>query len=126
MKKILMPAAALLCLVLMTGGKPATDYRDAYVGSYFCNRNCNHFNLDSHGYINVADTITINISKDALDSIMQIRLGRDTVKAKLVSGDLFPYPDGSNYGGSFFSTDSLNFAIAYGRVRTCNYRGKKQ
>jgi hypothetical protein len=99
-----------------------TDYRDAYVGYYFC-----HSFSTTGGSENpyrIKDTLTINVAKNVLDSIIQITVGPNTLKYKLTSGVLRAYPDGHR-GGKFFATDSISVNISYGHVSASYFIGKK-
>jgi len=103
-----------------------TDYRDGYVGYYFCKRWATTFKVE--GAPNeVKDTITIHIEKDAADSVLLFTIGAVQQKFKLVGGNLYPYPDGSVpfRNGGFTSTTKVHFIIRYGRASSTNYIGVK-
>ncbi len=102
-----------------------TDYRDAYTGVYFCNVTCNRLSGDVQERDITSDTISINITKDAVDSILKINFSKQIVKIKLLSKAFEPYPKGGYYGGRFFAQDSINFSFSQGRSTSCNYAGKK-
>ena len=53
-------------------------------------------------YVNDTGTVSIAISKDALDSVLQINLGQQILKVKLINKVLQPYLRGGHYGGAVF------------------------
>lgn len=107
-----------------TAGNSCTDYRDAYTGSYFCHSSSTMVNPEE-GPKKTNSTLTINVSKDALDSILQITIGTNTHKFKLKSEKLYAYPDGEHRNGKFFATDSISMYMSYGRASSSVYIGKK-
>ena len=98
------------------------DYRDACVGDYFCKRSC--YIMDRPQ--NENDTLTINLSKSSLDSVMQINIGQYSVQVKLKNDILYGYPEGSHWGGKIFSQDSIQFTLFSGKTSVCNFYGKKK
>ena len=104
--------------------KPASDYRDAYTGSYFCM--CTQTQMESTGQYTRMDTASIVISKDAKDSILQVKTGSSTLKVKLIKKVMRTGNPGIQCGGYFFSTDSLSFGFALSPASSCKYRGKKR
>jgi len=132
MKKII--TTSILGFIICTAfNKPnisVTDYRDAYVGTYTCNQYSNTLNSRTMAYTSSTSTVSFSIVKDATDSIMQIRLGAETLKAKLVSSGLQPYPITVTpyiYGGRFFAgaTDSLDFFYRPNKALSLRLIGKK-
>ena len=125
MKKILL--FVLTGFIICTAfNKPlCIDYRDAYVGKYFCKRSTTSFSFDGAPTV-FRDTITIGAAKDALDSIMQITARAKTYQFKLKSGILYGYPDGAHQGGNFFATDGIRFNISLGHASSADYFGKKK
>jgi hypothetical protein len=127
MKKII--ALGIISFIICTAfNKPAkltTDYRDAYTGTYFCKSACNVGKINRNmNYI--SDTLTIRVVKDVTDSVLQVKLGNQVLKVKLLGNNLRAYPSGGYYGGKFFATDSLDIGLSGGRASTCRYLGKKQ
>ncbi len=98
-----------------------TDYRDNFVGDYFCNSKCKVFDNDTIR----RDTLSISISKDLIDSILKINIGSSLYLVKLNDTILHSYPLGGHQGGYFFSLDSVSFSINIGVGKYCIYRGKK-
>jgi hypothetical protein len=108
------------------GKMPITDYRDIYVGSYFCNRICTALSSDHTSIMNITDTATISVSKDPLDSILQIKLGSNYYAVKLKSGIMTAYPSEGHRSGKFYASDSISFNLTTGLApSTCIYTGKK-
>jgi hypothetical protein len=129
MKKII--AAGILVIALCTAfkkkGNSITDYRDAYTGSYFCRINCNKIDLSRRNTnINTTDTMSVSVTKDATDSVLQFTFGAQVVKFKLTNKTLKAYPSGGHYGGRFFATDSLDIRFSQTNVSSCGYKGKKK
>lgn len=124
MKKI-NTISALAFIICSAFNQSPMDYRDTYTGNYSCKFYNNH--LTSPDMINVLDTgrITVTIKKDFLDSVVQINLGQQILKAKLVNNNLEPFPNKSHYGGKFFSTDSLSFSFSPTMSGSIRYIGKK-
>jgi hypothetical protein len=103
-----------------------TDYRDSYIGSYFCNRSCEGMRNRQNTQSTYSDTITITVAKDALDSILKITIGKNTMQAKLNNKTLYPYSESSaHWGGKFFASDSITF-MSSRLGNLCSYRGKKK
>jgi hypothetical protein len=101
-----------------------TDYRDVYIGHYFCNRKITTFSLGGPIYTN--DTLTINVIKDVTDSIIQITTKKEnTYKFKLKNNILYAYPHGGSSSGKFLANDSIYIYIASGRGSVI-YKGKKK
>lgn len=103
-----------------------TDYRDAYTGTYSCKFYNNHLSSETMLYVLDTGRANISISKDAIDSVLQINLGGQILKAKLMNKVLQPYPQRGKYGGKFFSTDSISFGFASTMASSIRYMGKKQ
>jgi len=125
MKKIfiLLLSGFIICTAFI---KPPTDYRDSFVGNYFCRSKCQVLSY-SYELTNHIDTATIRISKNTRDSILNIVIIGRTYEVKLKNGVLYPDPQRSRNQGKFFSTDSIAFTLGGGLVPSaCNYRGKKQ
>ena len=102
-----------------------TDYRDAYTGSYLCNRSsitCNAIG----GPTEVNDTVTITVSKDIVDSILKVAVGLNKYSFKLNSGSLIAFPFIERRRGEFFAIDSIRLYIASGKVSALSYTGKKK
>ena len=76
-------------------------------------------------YVNDKGTVSIVISKDALDSVLQINLGQQILKVKLINKVLQPYLRGGHYGGRFFGDDSLSFSYTPSMAVSTSYIGKK-
>lgn len=102
-----------------------TDPRDAYVGAYFCQRSTTSFRLDRLPDV-VNDTLTMNVSKDAVDSVLLIANGNNSNKFKLKNGILNPYPEGERRSGKFFASDSIRLIVGLGRASSASYIGKKK
>ncbi|HEX7414746.1 MAG TPA: hypothetical protein VF411_11950 [Bacteroidia bacterium] len=103
-----------------------TDYRDSYTGSYFCNRSCEGMRNRQNTQSTQSDTVTIIVTKDALDSILKITIGKNTMQAKIKNKMLNPHSESSaHWGGKFFATDSISF-MSSRLGSTCRYAGKKK
>ena len=102
-----------------------TDYRDSYTGSYFCNRSCEGMRNRQNTQSTHSDTVTITVTKDVLDSILQITIGKNILQVMLKNNTLYPYPAGARLGGKFLSNDSIAF-MSSGLGNSCSYRGKKK
>lgn len=101
-----------------------TDYRDAYVGAYFCHSYSLQVRFNESPKA-VNDTISIQVSKDAVDSILQFGIGINTFKFKLKNGVLYNYPDeNAHLNGKFYATDSVLINIM--SRTTLNLVGKKK
>ena len=100
------------------------DYRDSYVGTYSCRKHSNELSSETHRTIHKSSSLIIVISKDALDSVLQLNANGKITKAKLKNGFILPYPDGGKYGGRFFS-DSLDLNFNHNRASFTRIIGKK-
>jgi hypothetical protein len=120
-KKII---GVIICLMVLTAFiKPkqiANDYRDGYIGNYFCRST-----VTAVGKGAMYDTVTIGISKDVLDSVVQIKFGRNTKKFKIKNNLLNPSSIGEHHNGIFFATDSIRLYM-YGGHAMVTYVGKKK
>ena len=128
MKKII-TLSALGFIICTAFNKPAvmlTDYRDAYTGTYSCKFYNNHLSSETMLYVLDTGRASITISKDTLDSVVQINLGQQILKAKLINKVLRPYPNQGKYGGKFFAADSISFGFASTMAVSIRYMGKKQ
>ena len=106
--------------------KLPTDYRDVYVGNYFCTENCQTVNSDKTGTVSNTTMLTISVSKDPADSVINVNIRNVLYKAKIENGKLFAYPKG-HWSGKLFSSDSLRFVISTSHIMNiCGYSGKKQ
>lgn len=85
-----------------------SDYRDAYVGTYLC-QNKAYYLRPGEATSHVTETVTVTVSKAALDSVMQINIGTGSSFFKLKSEVLYSYPDENNLhrGGKFYAADSI-------------------
>ena len=121
---------SLLALIIFTAFNkptiPLSDYRDSYVGIYSCKYYKNHLNSENMLYALDTGWVSITISKDPLDSVLQIDLGQKNVKAKLINKVLQPYPQKGRYRGQFFATDSISLGITSTMASSIRYIGKKK
>jgi len=141
MKKVII--SGILCFVICTAFLPAvirsvyrvagntpntitSDYRDAYTGTYFCNRFCNSYKGNSPGGNYTSDTVSVGITKDATDSVLQINTGQQILKMKLLNKTLQAYPKNWHFGGKFFDIDSIYIDFTAGQTYSCTYKGKKK
>jgi hypothetical protein len=126
MKKLMvLSIAGFIVLTAFNTPAPA-DYRDAYTGTYFCKQKSNTSSNGNRESVITVDTISIVITKDVLDSVLQINLGHQTIKVKLINKTLQAFPIYGHYGGSFFAADSIDFYFAPGRISSYHYTGKKK
>jgi hypothetical protein len=127
MKKIiaLTMLAFIICTAFNRPNKLFSDYRDAYIGNYLCNCNCEGLRNRSNENSVISDIITVGIKRDNADSVMQITIGQNTIQAKLRNNIIQSYPSGGLVQGKFFSKDSITFVIS--RLGSlCNYKGKRK
>ena len=116
----------VICSAFNEPNKLTIDYRDVYLGTYSCKKYTERFGLDMKK--NVLDTGRVNvlITKDTQDSVVQINLGSETIKAKLINKILQPYPSVSRqYGGKFFGTNDFDLFYTPSKVISIRYVGKK-
>jgi hypothetical protein len=130
MKKFILTSMVLIiCVSFKKQTTSITDYRNAYVGNYFCNQFSNGglvSNSAQTGISNPSDTVSIIITKDILDSVLLINLGRQQIiKAKLLGKTLQAYPSNGHYGGNFYSTDSIKLIYAQSRAFSYQLKGKR-
>ncbi len=126
MKKISLLILSSIICTAFTKVVLLTDYRDAYVGNYSCNSVCQGLNSDLTAITYKTNTITLNLSKDPLDSIMKVSIGKEIYKVKLVSSKLCSYPSGKTWAGSFYAGDSIWFVKSTSlSPNDCKYVGKK-
>jgi hypothetical protein len=104
---------------------PLSDYRDAYVGTYFCHSKSPQIRFDKPPVI-IRDTISIIVTKDAIDSVLKFSIGINILKFKLKTGLLSSFPDEDRHkNGKFYSSDSLRLYISTGRANYISLIGKK-
>jgi hypothetical protein len=101
-----------------------TDYRDTYVGNYFCRSRTTVY-IFNESVATSYDTVTVHITKGIQDSVMNISINNNSYKFKLISGNLYSYDLIDLGGGKFFSTDSFKAIISIGRASSIIYIGKK-
>ena len=101
------------------------DYRDIYTGTYRCKSYRSHLDPNTMAYKTNADSINIVVSKDVIDSILQIKIGSQVLQAKLINKGLRAYPSAGKYGGRFFSSDSLKLKVISSMASSTYYEGKK-
>ena len=104
---------------------PLADYRDAYTGTYSCKIYNSHLNSATMQYVLDTSRVNITVSKDAPDSVLQISLGGQILKAKLVNNVLQPYSHEGHYGGKFFAADSISLGFTPTMTSSLRYMGKK-
>ena len=102
-----------------------SDYRDVYTGVYACKRFVEKLSSQTMQYNLDTSRVNITISKDNIDSVLQIGLGEEVIKAKLIGNSLQPYPFSRKYGGKFFSTDKFDFFYTPNKTISLRYKGKK-
>jgi hypothetical protein len=128
MKKIflLLLAMYIICTAFNNPQYLPGNYRDPYVGSYFCHRKCQLPNADHTALVIASDTVTIGVTEDATDSILDITIRGATYMTKLINKNLSPYPLSAHCGGRFFSSDSISFINSPTlSPNLCGYIGKK-
>jgi hypothetical protein len=70
--------------------------------------------------------MTIGVSKDLSDSILDITIRQTSYQVNLKSSRMSAYPLGQHFGGRFFSSDSIGFVVATSLApNACSYLGKK-
>lgn len=102
-----------------------TDYRDAYIGSYFCICICQGIDTDLSKLTSHTDTTTLYITKNPLDSILNIYIGQNTYQVKLKDGTIHAYPPGRHWGGKL-SANNISFGLSERMTIMCKYKGKKK
>jgi hypothetical protein len=105
--------------------KSRSDYRDTYLGNYFCRRATTVFSANDIATIS-KDTLTISVTKADLDSILTINFSGKVYQFKLKRGLLYAYPEGGRHGGKLFASDSIWLVIPVGHASSSNYLGKKR
>jgi hypothetical protein len=72
------------------------------------------------------DTLTITISKDEMDSVLDLSINLRTFKVKLKNELIYPIEGATRINGGFFSSDSIGFNTSQGHTpNLCTYNGKK-
>jgi hypothetical protein len=120
-------ATSFIVLILFISSKTLpSDYRDSYVGNYFCKKDCQVVNSNRSGLEIVSDTVTVHVTKDVADSTLNLAFGQLNVKVKLKGMMLLAYPFGGHFSGRFFMGDSIKFGFSIGKVsNVCSLVGKK-
>lgn len=106
-------------------GVTITDYRDAYIGSYFCTCICQGVDTDISKLTSHTDTTTLYITKNQLDSILNIEIGHNLYQVKLKNGIIYAYPFGRHWGGRL-SANNISFGLSESMTTMCKYKGKKK
>ena len=101
------------------------DYRDSYTGAYFCRRSSTTINLGAPAKVK-KDTITVYVTKDVIDSVLQISMSNSVNKFILRNGILTEYPNEGHSGGKFFASDSIRLNILFGHGYQSRLVGKKK
>jgi hypothetical protein len=115
----------ILCSSFKKEKSILSDYRDIYVGSFFCVKNCQVVNSSYNGLNINSDTLTIYVRKDSKDSILDVSIGKSVYPVKLSSGNMMAYPNG-HWGGVYYSVDSLGFSTVTSLAPSgCSYVGKR-
>jgi len=129
MKKILL-LFGISFIICSAFNKPLvliTDYRDAYIGNYYCKSKCQVLNSTNTELNTNVDTLTVVITKEFTDSILKVTIRQNSFQMKLRNNNMYPYPSGRHISGKFFSMDSIHINLSPGRMpNTCTYRGKKR
>ena len=102
------------------------DYRDGYLGNYFCRRSWEEINSEKNGQNLKTDTLTIFVTKDVSDSILQIKIARNIYKVKLINNEIRPSQANVHFVGNFIANDSISIVVNEGLSRVSFYRGKKK
>lgn len=102
------------------------DYRDQFLGTYFCKKISSSLSNDAKGSVSKTDTLSIKISKDVVDSVLVINLKEGRLKFKLVGKSIRSEPlTGMQIGGKFFAGDSLDLYFSPNHAFAYRYIGKK-
>jgi len=116
---ILLITSIILCTAFYS------DYRDPYIGIYFCQ--CSRTSVNSQGFSNKEiDTVSVFVLKDEMDSVLNIKIQKNTYKFKLKSNTLYAYSNMGHYYGNFYSKDSLIIHLSYGHFSSMVFKGKKK
>ncbi len=100
-----------------------TDYRDSYTGNYVSTEICKRLNT-SEGLVYDTSNYTIQVSKNAMDSMLTLMTREGELIVKLV-GNNFRHPTGRHCFGKF-SGDSIYVTIIPSPGPTSyRYNGKK-
>jgi hypothetical protein len=113
------------CLVFSQTPVKHGDSRDIYVGNYLCTCICQGVDTDQNRLAYQRDTIILSITKDRLDSLLNIDIGQNMYRVKLKDGVMYAYPPGQHWGGKL-SSNSISFGISAGMTTMCKYKGKKK
>jgi len=123
MKKIII---GLTTVVLCLSFSNTIDYRDVYVGRFLCNQTCREVNYARSGFDVIKDTVTLVITKDVEDSILNIKLHNNVYKIKLKNNVMYPFSSKGHHSGKFYNADSLVFAYTANiKSGTCTLGGKR-
>jgi hypothetical protein len=127
MKKILIiNIVAITCMAFITANK-TTDYRDAYIGTYSCQGVYFQRNTEQgKAPIVTTNTLIVNVSKDAVDSVLLLQIDSKSIKCKLTNRNIYSIQSEIHGGGYFYANDSLSFSFAIGRANSCKFIGKKK
>lgn len=101
------------------------DYRDSYIGGYFCHKATTVISTSDGPYLK-KDTLSIYISRDPIDSVLQVSVGSNIHKFKLRTGILIQYPTEGYSSGKFFATDSIRLYLTLGHGYQSRLIGKKK
>jgi hypothetical protein len=100
------------------------DYRDEFIGAYFCAKTGNYHCGDSTSYYDTTEMVTVGKSGDSMITILDATLKID-VNGEF-GGGLYPDPKYHLFAG-YIKDDSLNFGLQQGGLgcfTRLNYRGK--
>lgn len=128
MKKIipLLISGIIICTAFSKQTKYLSDYRDAYIGKYFCKCYCRSTIASQNNNNTPIDTLTVNIYKDIMDSTLQINIKNNNIKVRLSNNKILPNDPSVHFSGKFFASDSIAFIKYVGLGGICSYRGKKK
>jgi len=103
------------------------DYRDAFVGKYFCNQTGSTMcNSQIVGYVDTSYIVSVEKVNDSLIKILNETLKID-IKGKF-GGGYYPTPDYRFFEGAF-RNDSIIFLTSAGGIAcifSSNFKGIKQ
>jgi len=128
MKKIILVSIiGIVCMAFIKVNKTIVDYREIYVGTYSCQQVCYQKSTEQgKAPIASTNTLAVNVSKDAIDSVLLFQIDGRNMKFKLAGTFINCVENGLHGGGKFYSTDSLKISLSMGRANSCKFIGKKK
>ncbi|MHB8261852.1 MAG: hypothetical protein ACYDCN_13445 [Bacteroidia bacterium] len=128
MKSKIITLSILGFIICTAFNKISNDYRDSYIGTYFCHSSYTVLVNTGQGGTQQThtDTLSISVAKAAKDSVLAIKIGTNTHLFKLKNNILYAHPKGEHRIGRFIDADSILVSIEGGHFASFIYTGKKK